>query len=116
VLASPPINYLVELFHPQTLAMEDADICTRLDVALEKVYAHLSNFTEMHVSVDVSCDEDGLIEGVGFFDANLELISCVTTYHHSRDTEEPSNQAIAAACAGELSQMPAVLAKIFNNR
>lgn len=92
--------YLVELMHPLTGDILFADVCSRLDVAVEQVFNHFDKFSSVNVVPRPSYDEDtGEVEGIGFFSSAEELISCITAYHMSRDSDLVTNPFVAAACA-----------------
>jgi hypothetical protein len=110
-----PIVFLVELLDPYTGELEEADVSGKLDLAVEKVYWHLANYSDSHVEVEVSFDEDGVIEGVGFFNEEHEMISCITVYHLDRDTDDPEDSRIRNACSGPLVELQSKLNVIFRN-
>lgn len=101
--------------HPHTGELEHTDICARLDVAVQQVYLHLKSHPEVRTDVEVSYDEDGELEGVGFFDDNHDMLSCVTVYHLERDTEQAHVKEVTAACAQEGRALEAALNEIFRN-
>lgn len=101
--------------HPRTGELEQSDICVRLDTAVEQVYQHLQMYPGLEVDVEVSYDEDDELEGVGFFDDNHEMLSCITVYHLERDTEQPRLRSIADACALKGAQMEQALNQIFSS-
>ncbi len=93
--------YLVELMYSDNGEVAEADVCAHLDVALDKAYLHLQTLEMLEdPRAEVSFDEDGELEGVGFFDAHENMLACVTVYHLDRDNEQASEPAIAQACAG----------------
>ncbi len=93
--------YLVELMYSDTGDVAEADVCAHLDVALDKAYLHLQTLDAIEgPRAEVSFDDEGELEGVGFFDADENMLACVTVYHLDRDNEQASVAAIAAACAG----------------
>jgi hypothetical protein len=98
----PPPIYLVELLNPLSGELDDADVYARLDTAVEKAYVHCLN---QAVHVDVSADESSLIEGVAFFDAQGELLACVTAYQMDRDNEVPTIAEVALACSAGAAEM-----------
>ncbi|MDO8416314.1 MAG: hypothetical protein Q7S87_08905 [Agitococcus sp.] len=107
--------YLVELINPVTKEIEEADVCRELAVALDKVYAHLAPLNALLTDVEVSFDTENEVEGIGFFDENRVLISCITTYHLARDTDRPINKAIILACAGLAGDLQQTLTHIFKS-
>lgn len=110
-----PEVFLVELMNPYTGELEDTDVCAKLELALEKVYWHLADYKDSLVEVEVSFDEDDAIEGVGFFDENHDIVSCVTVYHLDRDTGTAQVDAIARACRGDKRQLQQELNRLFRN-
>jgi hypothetical protein len=106
--------YLVELFDPWSGDALEVDLYARLDTAVESVYLHLKKvgFTG-GANVDVSFDDESTIEGVGFFNENQDLISCVTAYHLSRDTAVPQLTEIKKAFAAEPSELQSLLNTLF---
>lgn len=90
--------HLVELMEPSTLQILDVDLCARLDVAMQLVYKHLKS-TNTRCSVEFSYDEQGQLEGVGFFNDTMELVSCITVYRLARDNDVPDMKALAEALA-----------------
>lgn len=124
-----PFVYLVELFSPSPMAIagepsddagpvapvvEDSDVCAKLELAIEQAYQHVRNLN-LKAHLEVSFDEDNLIEGVGVFDADENLLACITVYHLDRDCEEASLSSIRDACRGEPRSMQAELNRIFQN-
>jgi hypothetical protein len=105
--------YLVECINPVTKDLEEADVCRELAVALDKIYKHLSPLRALLAEVEVSFDSNGEVEGVGFFDENRALISCVTTYNLSRDTDEPLHPEFSTVCAGSSFDLQQSLNRIF---
>lgn len=101
--------------HPHTGELEHTDICARLDVAVQQVYLHLQAHPEVRVDVEVSYDEDQELEGVGFFDDNHDMLSCITAYRLERDTEQAHVQAVSAACTKEGRALETALNDIFRN-
>lgn len=99
--------------NPHSGEIEDADLFARLGPAIEKVYLHLRDYSEVAVTVEVSHDEDGEIEGVGFFDTQHEVISLITIYRLERDTEEPTVEAIRLACQAPGGELQARLNTLF---
>ena len=112
---SPSIAFLVELLNPKTGEIEYSDICIRLDTAVDQVFTHLQKYPEVPVQVDVSYDEQNEIEGIGFFDDDHEVISCVTAYHLDRDTDEPQHEEVKLACLQAGQDLETALNKIFGN-
>lgn len=110
-----PVVYLVELMNPKTGDIEEADICAKLELAVEKVHAHLTEYSDLLVEVEVSLDEDEAIEGLGFFDEDHEILSCITVYHLDRDTGEAQDAGIATACRGDKFALQKELNRIFRN-
>lgn len=94
----PQPSFLVELMNPATGEIEETDICAKLSLAVEKVYLHLQDYSEIETRVEVSYDDEQQLEGVGFFDAAHNVISCVTVYRLERDNELPTVAAIDEAC------------------
>lgn len=110
-----PIVYLVELMNPLTGELEETDVCAKLELAVEKVYWHLCEYPETPVEVEVSLDDDQVIEGVGFFDEEHEMLACVTAYHLDRDTANAQVPDIAVACRGDKFELQKKLNRIFRN-
>jgi hypothetical protein len=109
-----PVVYLVELFCHKTLVTEDTDVCAKLELAVQRADDHVRNVNQ-DVHVEVSFDDDGVIEGVGVFNDNGAMLACVSVYHLDRDTGEASNSAIADACRSDPLQLQAALNRIFRN-
>lgn len=88
--------HLVELMEPCSLQILEVDLCARLDVALQRVHEHLQG-TKTRCRVEFSYDEQGQLEGVGFFNASNELVSCITVYRLARDNDVSNMKALNAA-------------------
>lgn len=99
--------------HPHTGELEQADICAQLGTAVQQVFEHLQEHPEVAVFVEVSHDEDGELEGVGFFDENHEMLSCITAYRLERDTDVPTVPSIVEACLSPGPQMEGALNSVF---
>ena len=112
---SPSIVFLVELLNPKTGEIEYYVNCIRLDTSVYQVFTHLQKYQEVPVQVDVSYDEQNEIEGIGFFDDDHEVISCVTAYHLDRDNDEPQHEEVKLACLQAGQDLEAALNKIFGN-
>jgi len=110
-----PEVFLVELMNPYSGEIEETDVCAKLELAVEKVYLHLLDYKDTLVEVEASFDTDDAIEGVGFFDENQELISCITVYHLDRDTGTAELPGIAEACRGDKQNLQQELNRIFRN-
>lgn len=112
-----PALYLVELMNPETGNIDEVDVCARLDVAIEKVYNWLDSFGELRksVCVEVSYDDEGVLEGVGFFNDEQDMASCITTYQLDRDADVASISEIASACAGPKDLLQSALNRVFRN-
>lgn len=110
-----PEVFLVELMNPYTGEIEETDVCAKLELAVEKVYLHLVDYKDSLIDVEVSFDADNVIEGVGFFDEDHSLISCVTVYHLDRDTGTAKVEGLAEACRGNKRDLQQELNRIFRN-
>lgn len=99
--------------NPTTGQIEETDICAKLSLAVEKVYLHLRDYPEVEATVEVSYDDEQQLEGVGFFDAAHNVISCVTVYRLERDNELPSVPEIDLACRTAGNELEARLNHIF---
>lgn len=110
-----PEVYLVELMDPYTGELQEADVCAKLELAVDKVYLHLADFKDSLIEVEVSFDEDDVIEGIGFFDEQREMLSCITVYHLDRDTGTAQEDDIAQACRGDKAALQRKLNRIFRN-
>lgn len=111
--------YLVELMHPLTGEILFTDVCARLDVAIEQVFIHFQEkFRTVQVFPRPSYDADSNeIEGVGFFTAEGELVSCITAYHMQRDVDIPSNLQVAAACCSvRAPEFESSLTQLFTSK
>jgi hypothetical protein len=110
-----PEVFLAELMNPYTGEIEETDVCAKLELAVEKVYLHLVDYKDSLINVEVSFDADNAIEGVGFFDENHELVSCVTVYHLDRDTGSATVAGLGPACRGDKQALQQELNRIFRN-
>ena len=107
-------SYLIELFNPVTKELEETDICKKLAVAIDKAYDHLNAFSSIIDNIDVSFDAQGQVEGIGFFDEKGGIVTCITTYHLDKDTDEPKNIDVLRACEGPKELLQQQMFKIFN--
>lgn len=94
-----PSTILLELVHLPSGHLEDADVFARLDTAIEKAYLHVCEAKFVGVRVEVSVNDGDTIDGVGFFDFDNNMLACITVYQTEFDSEEPSIDAVRAACA-----------------
>lgn len=111
-----PAVYLVELMDPYTGELQEADVCAKLELAVEKAHVHLKEYKDSPVEVDVSFDDDDLVEGLGFFNEDKEMLACITVYHLDRDTGTAQVAGIAEACRGDKTAMQRQLNRIFRNQ
>ena len=108
------LAYLVELLDPFNGEVLECDVCAKLELALEKVYEHFRQYPEVAPRVEVSFDDDDELEGVGFFDSEHEIVSCVTVYHLERDDGETRYPGLLAACQAGRQHMEASLNQVFS--
>ena len=109
-----PAAYLVELLDPYNGDVHECDVCAKVELAVEKVYQHLSQHSDVVVHVETSFDDDGELEGIGFFDESHQIISCITVYHLERDDADAEVASIAQACRAAPAQLEAALNAIFS--
>lgn len=103
--------------NPYSGELEHADIFVRLDTAIETVREHfLATCPQLNVTVEVSYDEDRELEGVGFFDDDHQLVSCVTAYRLDRDAEVATDLRISEACLAGPEHMQDKLNQLFTLR
>lgn len=116
----PPKNrfpdvFLVELLDAVSGELLEADVCARLESAIERVYWHLAEYKDSLVSVDVSYDDENALEGVAFFTESQEMLACISVYRLDRDTQEPEVAEIADACNANPADLQTSLNRIFRN-
>lgn len=108
-----PAVYLVELMNPHSGELDEADVFSKLDLAVERVSQHLGEHEVTPAELDASCDEDNELEGIAFLDERGELLACVSVYHLERETAEATHEPIALACRGPHQELQAKLTHIF---
>lgn len=108
----PPI-YLAELLNPKTGEVEEADVFSKLELAVERVKRHLDELEVVPTDIDASCDEDDELEGIAFLNCDGELMACVAVYHLERETAVAADESIALACRGAHAELQAKLTHIF---
>lgn len=104
-----PLIYLVELFDPHTGEILDADVFARMDTAVETAFLHTRKTPLIRVHAEVSTDETGVIDGLGFFDEDHELVACITTSNLTHDNQLPLLPQIRQACVLSPLAMQAAL-------
>ena len=95
---TPPQTYLVELMHPLSGEVVLTDVCAHLDAAVQRAIDHSRQPGTGPVRSEVSVDQ-GVLEGIAFFNQSDEIIACVTRYHLERDTERARQPEVARACS-----------------
>lgn len=109
---NPPQTYLVELMHPLSGEVLLTDVCAHLDAAVQRAVDHSRQPGTGPVRSEVSVDQ-GVLEGIAFFNQSSEIIACVTRYHLERDTERARQPEVALACE-DLSKAQDRLNHILN--
>lgn len=111
----PPV-YLAELLDTSSDEILSTDVFAKLELAVEAVYEHARTVPGLRqVSVEVSFDSDGEIEGVGIFDENEQPVAYITVYHLDRETAVATSLSIGRACRGDPSCLQAELNSTFNS-
>lgn len=108
-----PEVFLVETFATDSADADECDVYARLELAVEAVHEWLAQTPGRKVRVEVSVDEEGELEGVGFFDDSYAMLACVTVYRLERESGSAVSRDISHACRGPASQLEARLADIF---
>ncbi len=96
--------------------LEDTELYARLDTALEKAYLHARAAQLPGLRVEVSTNDTGEIDGVGFFSAAQTLLACVTVYRLEYDCEEPTIAAIRESCCMGPDAMQSSLTNLINHK
>ena len=113
--SSFPVAFLVELLDPFNGDVLECDVCAKLELAVEKVQEHFSTYPGLDLRVEVSVDDDGELEGIGFFDSGHEIVSCVTVYHLERDDGEAQSIRVQKACRAPLNALERHLNQLFSS-
>ena len=108
-----PEVFLVETFAADPSDVDECDVYARLELAVEAVHEWLAQTPGRKVRVEVSVDEEGELEGVGFFDDSYTMLACVTVYRLERESGSAVNRNISQACRGPASQLETKLKEIF---
>lgn len=111
-----PEVFLVETFDTCSGVAQECDVYAKLELAVEAVYEELVQPPGCEVRVEVSLDEDGELEGVGFFDRGYAMLACITVYRLERENDSAVRGNIADACRGPVADLEAGLARIFRPR
>ena len=111
---SSPSAYLVELLDTDTGELIHADITRHLANAFETVYAHLMDYHEMSIIVDVEHEESGGLAGVGFFNEEGEGLAFVSAYYLEREKETDEHPDLVALAHGDSYAMGSKLQKYFS--
>jgi hypothetical protein len=107
-----PAVYLVEKLEPNLELIEESDVTLHLALAVQTV---LDWFEDAPAAprVRVSLDRQGLLEGIGFFDARGALLARITVYWLDREDASQLDTDVRAALEGELAGLGTRLQRLF---
>jgi hypothetical protein len=107
-----PAVYLVEKLEPNLELIEESAVTLHLALAVQTV---LDWFEDAPVAprVRVSQDRQGLLEGIGFFDASGALLARIAVYWLDREDASQLDADVRAALEGELAGLGARLQQLF---
>ena len=109
----PPV-YLLDLLRTPDGDIEESDVFSKLELAIEQALTHLkTGGLNVDALVEVSFDDADNVEGVGFFNAEDELLACITVYHLDRETGCAADSALHEACKGDKFALQAALNRML---
>ncbi|KWU17787.1 hypothetical protein [Burkholderia cenocepacia] len=109
----PPV-YLLDLLRTPDGDIEESDVFGKLELAIEQALSHLKSAgLAADTLIEVSFDDADNVEGIGFFNAEDQMLACVTVYHLDRETEGAADPALREACAGDKSLLQAELNRML---
>lgn len=101
-----PLVYLLELLDTPDGLTEHCEPFRKLDLAVEAGMSYLAKaYPGVVAEADVSYDPDGCLEGISYFNEDMQRLVVITVYHLDRETESPLNAEITLVCQGDASQL-----------
>lgn len=107
-----PAVYLVEKLEPNLELIEESDVTLHLALAVQTVLEWFEG-ARAAPQVHPSLDRQGLLEGIGFFDARGALVARITVYWLEREDATQARAEVRSALEGELAGLGARLQRLF---
>lgn len=106
--------FLVEHLYNTTQEVAHCDVTKFLANALDSMHQYLASFPDEQFSPKVSLDDEGELEGIGFFDSKGKSRGFITVYRLDRDILEPEFEIFEKAAARPMSLLQAELSRIWS--
>jgi hypothetical protein len=109
----PPV-YLLDLLRTPDGDIEESDVFGKLELAIEQALTYLKTQSlNVDALIEVSFDDADNVEGIGFFNADDQMLACITVYHLDRETGRAADSALREACQGDKFALQAELNRML---